>query len=115
MTHQHEHSPHFTPNTILDESLETVNKKPSLYNVIMLNDDYTPMDFVTKILQTIFHFNEFDSQQIMMTIHTEGQGHCGTFSFDVANTKILQVKEIAKKEGHPLQCKLTPENDKEDS
>ena len=101
-------SPHFTPNTTLDESPESMNKKPSLYDVIMLNDDYTPMDFVTKILQTIFHLSEFDSQQLMMTIHTEGQGHCGTYSFDVANTKILEVKEAAQKEGHPLQCKLNP-------
>ena len=113
MTPEQDQSTHFTPNTTLDNSPETISKKPSLYNVIMLNDDYTPMDFVTKILQSIFHLNDFDSNQLMMTIHTEGQGHCGTFSFDVANTKILQVKKAAEQEGHPLQCKLNPVNEDE--
>ena len=77
-------------------------KKPPLYRDIILNDDYTPMEFVVYILQAIFGFNRDKAQQIMLAIHTHGKGVCGIFTKEVAETKSAQVNNFAKDNEHPL-------------
>ncbi|MFC7050861.1 ATP-dependent Clp protease adapter ClpS [Emcibacter nanhaiensis] len=84
-------------------------KKPSLYKVLMLNDDYTPMDFVVHVLQTIFGKNETEAVQIMLQVHQKGVGVCGVYSFEVAETKVNKVVDYARRNQHPLQCTLEKE------
>ena len=81
-------------------------KKPSMYAVIMLNDDYTPMEFVIYVLQSVFKKNYEDAKTIMLTIHNEGKGICGVFPLDIAETKANQVIEFARINQHPLECKV---------
>ena len=77
-------------------------KKPSLYRVILLNDDYTPMEFVVYVLQIFFGYDGDKAQQIMLAVHTHGKGVCGIFTKEVAETKSTQVNNFAKENGHPL-------------
>jgi ATP-dependent Clp protease adaptor protein ClpS len=77
-------------------------KKPPLYRVILLNDDYTPMEFVVYVLQIFFGFEGDKAQQIMLAVHTHGKGVCGIFTKEVAETKSAQVNNFAKENGHPL-------------
>ena len=77
-------------------------KKPPLYRVIVLNDDYTPMEFVVYVLQAFFSFDREKAQQIMLAIHTHGKGVCGIFTKEVAETKSMQVNNFAKENEHPL-------------
>ena len=81
-------------------------KKPSLYKVIMLNDDYTPMEFVVMVLERFFNKNEDEATQIMLHVHQKGVGVCGVFTYEVAETKVTQVMDAAKEHQHPLQCTL---------
>jgi ATP-dependent Clp protease adaptor protein ClpS len=81
-------------------------KKPSLYNVIMLNDDYTPMEFVIMVLEQFFNKNQEEATQIMLHVHQKGVGVCGVFTYEVAETKVTQVMDMAKEHQHPLQCTL---------
>ena len=81
-------------------------KKPSLYKVLMLNDDYTPMEFVIYVLQSVFKKNYEDAKKIMLLIHNEGKGICGVFPLDIAETKANQVVEFARINQHPLECKV---------
>ena len=81
-------------------------QKPSMYEVVMLNDDYTPMEFVIYVLQSIFKKNYEDAKTIMLTIHNEGKGICGVFPLDIAETKANQVVEFARINQHPLECKV---------
>ena len=78
--------------------------KPSMYRVLLLNDDYTTMEFVIEVLQKFFHMEYMDAWAIMMKIHKGGHGLCGVFTREVAETKIVSVMDYAKSEGHPLQC-----------
>ncbi len=84
-------------------------KKPSMYKVLMLNDDYTPMDFVVQILLKYFQKSEDEAVQIMLNVHQTGIGLCGIYSFEVAETKIMQVIDAARSAEHPLQCTLEKE------
>ena len=77
-------------------------KKPPLYRVILLNDDFTPMEFVVYVLQIFFGFEGDKAQQIMLAVHTHGKGVCGIFTKEVAETKSAQVNNFAKENGHPL-------------
>jgi ATP-dependent Clp protease adaptor protein ClpS len=79
-------------------------KPPSLYQVVMLNDDYTPMEFVVMVLQTFFQRDADTATHIMLKIHHEGRGICGVYPKDVAATKVELVLTAARREGHPLQC-----------
>src|ERR1700754_292368 len=79
-------------------------KKPSLYKVLLLNDDYTPMEFVIHILEKIFGKGREDAIEIMMHVHRHGVGICGLFTFEVAETKVTQAIEFARRHQHPLQC-----------
>ena len=84
-------------------------KKPSLYKVLLLNDDYTPMEFVVHILERIFGKNRDEAVQIMLHVHRHGVGICGVFTFEVAETKVAQVIEVARRHEHPLQCTMEKE------
>ncbi len=83
-------------------------KPPQMYQVVMLNDDYTPMEFVVAVIQEFFSKDRETATQIMLKIHLDGKGICGVYSRDVAATKVDQVLEAAKKAGHPLQCVSEP-------
>ena len=79
-------------------------KKPSNYKVLMLNDDYTPMEFVVHVVEKFFNKSQEDAYQIMMHVHQNGVGECGIFTYEVAETKVTQVMDFARKHQHPLQC-----------
>lgn len=84
----------------------TKTKKPSMYKVLMLNDDYTPMEFVVMILEQFFSKQHEEALQIMLHVHQKGVGICGVFTYEVAETKVTQVMDYARKNQHPLQCTL---------
>ncbi len=83
-------------------------KPPQMHQVVLLNDDYTPMEFVVVVIQEFFNKDRETATQIMLKIHLDGKGICGVFSKDVAATKVDQVTEVARKNGHPLQCVSEP-------
>lgn len=84
-------------------------KRPSMYKVIILNDDYTPMDFVVEVLEGFFYMSSEKATQVMLQVHTEGKGVCGVFSRDVAETKVTQVNDYSQKNQHPLLCTMESE------
>jgi ATP-dependent Clp protease adaptor protein ClpS len=79
-------------------------KRPSLYRVLLLNDDYTPMEFVVLVLQDVFNKSREDAMRIMLHVHNHGVGECGIYPFEVAETKVTRVMDTARKNQHPLQC-----------
>lgn len=79
-------------------------KKPSLYRVLLLNDDFTPMEFVIIVLERFFSMNQEQATQVMLHVHNNGVGECGVFTYEVAETKVTQVMDFAQKHQHPLQC-----------
>src|SRR3546814_2758999 len=81
-------------------------KKPSMYKVLLLNDDYTPMEFVVMVLQRYFNMDIEQATQVMLHVHQQGVGVCGVFSYEVAETKVNQVMDAARQNQHPLQCTL---------
>ncbi len=81
-------------------------KKPPLYKVILINDDFTPMDFVVEVLMSFFGLNHEKATQIMLHVHTRGIGVCGVFSKDVAETKVKLVNEYSREHQHPLMCSM---------
>ncbi len=81
-------------------------KPPSMYNVLLFNDDYTPMEFVVEVLERFFNKNREQATQIMLQVHTKGTGVCGIYPLDIAETKVSQVLDLAKEQGHPLQCNM---------
>ena len=94
-------------NIALQERVTT--KKPSLYRVLMLNDDYTPMEFVVMVLQRYFGHNAESAQRIMLHVHQRGVGVCGIFTYEIAETKAAQVMNFARQNEHPLQLQLEKE------
>jgi ATP-dependent Clp protease adaptor protein ClpS len=84
-------------------------KKPELFKVLLLNDDYTTMDFVVEILETVFNKAPAEAYRIMMAVHTQGQGLCGVYPFEVAETKVATVVELARTQGFPLRATMEPE------
>lgn len=85
-------------------------KKPPLYKVMLLNDDYTPMDFVIVLLQSVFSMQEEQAAQVMLHVHQKGVGICGIFTREIAETKVEMVMEYAQANHHPLQCTMEPES-----
>ncbi len=81
-------------------------KRPPLYKVVLINDDFTPMDFVVEILTDYFNMNEEKATQVMLQVHTQGIGICGLFSKDVAETKVYIVNEYSRENHHPLMCEM---------
>ncbi|MGC6412165.1 MAG: ATP-dependent Clp protease adapter ClpS [Candidatus Puniceispirillaceae bacterium] len=92
---------------VLDERVKT--KKPPLYRVLMLNDDYTPMEFVVMVLQRFFGHDSETAQKIMLHVHQRGVGLCGIFTYEIAETKVNQVMNFARQNEHPLQLQLEKE------
>ncbi len=84
--------------------IEPKTKKPSMYKVLLLNDDYTPMEFVVHVLQRFFRMTIEEATQVMLHVHQRGVGICGVFTYEVAETKVNQVIDFARKHQHPLQC-----------
>lgn len=81
-------------------------KRPPMYKVVLLNDDFTPMDFVVEVLIIFFNMNHDRATQIMLNVHTRGKGVCGIYTFEIAETKVMQVNEFARQNEHPLQCAM---------
>jgi ATP-dependent Clp protease adaptor protein ClpS len=84
-------------------------KKPSLYKVLILNDDYTPMEFVIFVLERFFSKGREEATRIMLHVHHKGVGICGVFTYEIAETKVAQVMDLARQHGHPLQCTMEKE------
>ena len=84
-------------------------QKPKLYKVILLNDDYTPMEYVVKLIKMVFSRNEEDAVNIMLMVHKKGSGVCGVYTKEIAETKVFTVEKMAKKDQHPLKCIMEPE------
>ena len=81
-------------------------KKPPLYRVVLLNDDYTPIDFVVQVLQKIFSMDRSTATRVMLEVHTKGKGICGVYTFEIAETKVAQVTGLAQQHQHPLLCTM---------
>jgi ATP-dependent Clp protease adaptor protein ClpS len=88
---------------------ETEIRRPSLYKVILLNDDFTPMEFVVEVLQRFFGKDRETATRIMLQVHHQGRGVCGVYPFDIAETKVNQVMDYARSNEHPLQCTMEKE------
>ena len=84
-------------------------KKPDMFKVLLLNDDYTPMEFVVQVIQDVFHRDHDTATRIMMHVHQKGVGVCGVYTYEVAETKVAQVVESARQNQHPLQCTMERE------
>lgn len=84
-------------------------KKPSLYKVLLLNDDYTPMEFVVHVVQKYFGKNREAAERIMLHVHQKGVGICGVYTFEIAETKVTQVMDFSRANNHPLQCTMEKE------
>jgi ATP-dependent Clp protease adaptor protein ClpS len=95
--------------TVLVADPKTRTARPPFYKVLLLNDDFTPMDFVVAVLKQVFHKMHEDAIRIMLEVHQSGAGTCGVFTRDVAETKVDQVVAIARKSEHPLQCVMEKE------
>jgi len=92
------------PGTAVITRTKPQVKRPSLYRVLLLNDDYTPMEFVVHVLEHFFSKNREEATEIMLHVHQHGVGECGVFTYEVAETKVTQVMDFARKHQHPLQC-----------
>ncbi|ALK09243.1 ATP-dependent Clp protease adapter protein ClpS [Blastochloris viridis] len=92
------------PGTAVIARTKAQTKRPSLYRVLLLNDDYTPMEFVVLILERFFGKNRDEATRIMLHVHHHGVGECGIYTYEVAETKVTQVMDFARKHQHPLQC-----------
>ncbi len=95
--------------TEIDVKARPKTKRPSLYKVLMLNDDYTPMEFVVYVLERFFGMNRDRAHTVMMTVHTKGIAVVGVYPFEVAETKVTQVMDCARSNQHPLQCTMEKE------
>ncbi|MBE0439453.1 MAG: ATP-dependent Clp protease adapter ClpS [Gammaproteobacteria bacterium] len=84
-------------------------KQPPKYRVLMLNDDYTPMDFVVEVLESLFNMGREGATKTMLQVHTEGKAPCGLFTFEIAEAKVEQANSYAQHHGHPLQCTMEQE------
>ena len=98
-------SPDDTHDLVVEESKPDL-KKPPLYQVILLNDDYTPMEFVVEILEMIFGMDRQKATRVMLEVHTKGKGRCGVFTYEIAETKVAQITSYAQQHQHPLLSTL---------
>ena len=94
------------PNTGVVVKARPKTRKPAMYKVLMLNDDYTPMEFVVHVLERFFQKNRDEATRIMLHVHKRGVGVCGVFTYEVAETKVTQVMDLARQNQHPLQCTI---------
>jgi ATP-dependent Clp protease adaptor protein ClpS len=93
------------PGLALEEARPKL-KRPPLYRVVLLNDDYTPMEFVVEVLQKVFSLDRSTATRIMLEVHTKGKGICGVFTYEIAETKVAQVTGLAQQHQHPLLCTM---------
>ncbi len=104
------HNPDSPPeqpgHSLVVEEAEPRTKKPPLYQVVLLNDDYTPMEFVVDVLERIFGLDRPKATRIMLEVHTRGKGICGVYTFEIAETKVAQVTTYARQHQHPLLCTM---------
>jgi ATP-dependent Clp protease adaptor protein ClpS len=98
-----------TPATSVVVKTRPRTKKPAMYKVLMLNDDYTPMEFVVHVLERFFQKTREEATRIMLHVHRRGVGVCGVFTYEVAETKVTQVMDLARQNQHPLQCTIEKE------
>src|SRR6056300_1168039 len=104
-----EHDDQFERHDGYDLAVEEARpkiKQPPLYRVVLINDDYTPMEFVVDILETIFGMERTRATQVMLEVHTKGKGVCGVYNFEIAETKVAQVMGLAQQHQHPLLCTM---------
>jgi ATP-dependent Clp protease adaptor protein ClpS len=94
------------PATSVITKVKPKTKRPNLYRVLILNDDYTPMEFVVDVLEKFFALNRPTATRIMLEVHTKGKGVCGVFTYEIAETKVAQVTTYARDNQHPLMCTL---------
>jgi ATP-dependent Clp protease adaptor protein ClpS len=94
------------PNTGVVVKARPATKKPAMYKVLMLNDDYTPMEFVVHVLERFFQKSREEATRIMLHVHRRGVGVCGVYTYEVAETKVTQVMDLARQNQHPLQCTI---------
>ena len=99
-----------TEGTGIATETRVKTKKPSMYRVLLLNDDYTPMEFVVFILEQFFNKSPEQATRIMLHVHQKGVGVCGVYTFEVAETKVAQVMDLARRNEHPLQCTMEKED-----
>jgi ATP-dependent Clp protease adaptor protein ClpS len=92
------------PSTSVITKVKPKTKRPNLYRVLILNDDYTPMEFVVHVLEKFFNKDAESATKIMLHVHHHGIGECGVFTYEIAETKVTQVMDFARKHQHPLQC-----------
>ncbi len=97
-----------TEDLLLTEAARPQIKEPPMYSVVLLNDDFTPMDFVTAVLQKFFALSEQRAVEIMWKVHTTGRGVCGLFTRDIAETKAVQITNYSRQHLHPLMCSIEP-------
>ena len=97
--------PHHDDGVVVEEAKPKL-KKPPLYNVVLLNDDYTPMEFVVHVLEQFFSLDRETAGRVMLHVHTQGKGVCGTFSREIAETKVAQVNDYSRENQHPLLCTM---------
>jgi ATP-dependent Clp protease adaptor protein ClpS len=101
------HQPEIEQEIVSDTNEDL--QEPPMYKVLLLNDDYTTMDFVVEILMYVFHKSIETATQIMLNVHRDGKGLCGVYTFDVAETKVLTVEALARERGFPLKCAMEKE------
>ena len=106
MTERKSSTPHTDGHELAVEEAEPKLKRPSLYRVILINDDYTPMEFVVEILESVFSMERNRATRVMLEVHTKGKGICGVFTYEIAETKVAQVMGIAEQQQHPLLCTM---------
>ena len=106
MSERRDETKHHTNHELAVEEARPRLKEPPLYRVVLLNDDFTPMEFVVEILEGIFGMQRTRATQVMLEVHTKGKGVCGVFGFEIAETKVAQVMSVAEQQQHPLLCTM---------
>lgn len=106
MTERHSTKPGNDDLDVAVKETEPKLKRPSLYRVVLINDDYTPMEFVVEVLETVFGMDRSRATRVMLEVHMKGKGICGVFSYEIAETKVAQVTSIAQQQQHPLMCTM---------
>jgi len=103
--HRDQQESHVSRELAVEEARPKL-KQPPLYRVVLINDDYTPMEFVVDILESVFGMERTRATQVMLEVHTRGKGICGVYNYEIAETKVAQVMSIAKQHQHPLLCTM---------
>jgi ATP-dependent Clp protease adaptor protein ClpS len=103
--HRDKNEQHGSYDLAVEEARPKI-KQPPLYRVVLINDDFTPMEFVVDILESIFGMERTRATQVMLEVHTKGKGICGVYNFEIAETKVAQVMSIANQQQHPLLCTM---------